>query len=256
MAKTSKRKKRISDDLVVMMKEMRRNGYTLQEIADSVGVNVKTAAKYTKENVVDEKRDEKGGVQGTIDNTTVASQNESFFLQNLGGSVQEIIKAISVNESMARNMGAMSGVNLATSVRNASRLARGEGGVRELGALAADVGGTIVGWFSGWREYDNTYPSTSGFSQNQAVTQTQNLEAPNIPISVESKALKYFDNGKTPNDLVRDGICSMATAKRIWKDYWIFTRNEKEKEEELAKMRRMRETGEDREERQEVNDVE
>ena len=112
MAKATRGRKKISDDVIVMMKEMRKNGYTVQEIADSTGVNVKTAAKYTK----DEKKEEEGGVQGTTDSTNLPSQNESFFLQNMGGSVQEIIKAISVNESMDRNMGAMSGVNLATSV--------------------------------------------------------------------------------------------------------------------------------------------
>ncbi|RZN71649.1 MAG: hypothetical protein EF807_02225 [Candidatus Methanolliviera hydrocarbonicum] len=250
MGKTTKRKWKKSDDVIIMIKEMRKNGYTLQEIADATNTNVGTVAKYAKENTVDEKKEEKGGVQGTTDSANLASQNESFFLQNTGGSVQAIIKAISENESMARNMGVVSGVNLATSVKNASRLARGEGGVRELGALAADVGGTLVGWFSGWREYQNTYPSTSGFSQNQAVTQ----KTPDLPISVEATALRYFDNGKTPNDLVKDEICSMAAAKRIWKDYWIFANTEKKKEEKLAEIRRLRETGEDRGEG--VEDVE
>lgn len=211
--------RKISDEKIFAMRELYKEGVPINKISKMVGSSPDTVKKYCEgpDNTLNDDKEDKTSSKSEQSSVSSVSNIFKSIEDNDDGIrnyIQGIIKSANTNPNVGFGLGIESGVNLSNVVKNFFKILDGDATWPERLTYALNTAGLVSGILGGSNEFDKIYKKKPKNNYTDS--------------DIDAIAIRTFENGGNPIDIVKAGICSMERAKKLWDEYTRFKKDELE----------------------------
>ena len=155
-------KMKLKREQVGKIYELADEGKDPREIAKELGHNEGTVHRYL-------------AIRNTTAGTALATKGDGIIIRPIG-DVTKILATIMSEPEVSGETGQLTGVNLSQLVRQANRLKEGRGTPEEGTAFVSNVIGIGLGFWTGWRGYDELLPEEKKIAEQANLSTEEIIE--------------------------------------------------------------------------------